>query len=170
MPAKVTLPEFRISRAALGRRLASVILKAREADLSPEEFEKTVTSVFECCVSAEFSTEENCFLDDEIFEAERIEIEKSERRSKAAREAAERRRRMKEQNVKTEVDVKTEEDVKPDEKDEPVAISEPIQSEVTSSEPVRKKHNRRRRRRKNRQQTECLSPAPGDNMATAIKV
>lgn len=108
MSEKTTLPSFRISRVALGRRLASAILKIREAELSPETFAATMNAVFNSCMTGESVPAPDGDIDRVILFSEQAEIEKSERRSIAARKAAERRRKMREnggmenENEKTE--------------------------------------------------------------------
>lgn len=92
MKTKVSLPEFRISLAAVGRRLASVIMKAREKALTDEEFADTINAVFDSCCELPAQPEVNEHAVAKIVEAEQTEIEKSVRRSAAARKAAERRR------------------------------------------------------------------------------
>ena len=109
--AKVTLPKFRISQAAVGRRLASVLLRVREGELSEEEFLGTINAVFDSCVEEvalsepsqqdeRYSGEENEPVNEEILAAERKEIEKSVRRSEGARKAAVRRRELREERRK----------------------------------------------------------------------
>lgn len=92
MKHSVELPEFRISRAALGRRLASTLLLARQAKLSPEEFLSTMSAVFDCCVSEDAVPDSHSSVNSEIYESQRKEVGKSVRRSVAARREARKRR------------------------------------------------------------------------------
>ncbi len=135
MSTKISLPAFRISRAALGRRLASTILKAREADLDPEAFMDTVNAVFDSCVSEDFTPESDSHADTEILSEEQLEIEKSVRRSAAARKAAERRRQMREQRISSVTEIQSPEEVK---------------SVNPESEQTARKKRRRKRRRRNK--------------------
>ncbi len=145
MTSKVTLPEFRISQAALGRRLASVILKAREAELNPAEFAATVCAVFERCVSDEFTPEADSPVDETILNAESEEIAKSARRSRAARQAAERRRKMREQ--KATANDATEVTAVPDESPESSTNEENTVSTETNGSGKKRRRRRRNRRR-----------------------
>lgn len=154
MSAKVTLPTFRINPAALGRRLAATILKAREAELSPEQFTDTVCAVFESCISADFTPSVNNEIDQTILDAEQAEIEKSVRRSAAARKAAERRRQLREQSSKVEETI--------------VIETQPEVTEVstvTSPEQGTKKRRRRNRRRK---KNHNVSPSVSENVAPGV--
>ncbi len=140
MSAKVTLPSFRISPAALGRRLASVIIKAREGRLSPEEFADTVNAVYDSCLAGDSAPVAGPDTDNEILASEQVEIEKSVRRSEAARRSAAKRRLMREQSAVI------------------VAVDEPVSEEETAcaspdvTAPKKKRRRRNRRRRKNHAQ------------------
>lgn len=140
MTKTITLPTFRISRAALGRRLASTILKSREANLTPEEFMETVNAVFESCVSEDYSPADSENLNAGILKEEQEEIKKSERRSEAARKAAERRRKLREEQSSARItQVEAEEISQSRETADPAP-------EISG----RKKRRRNRRRRRNR--------------------
>lgn len=136
MSAKVTLPTFRISPAALGRRLASVILRSIEAELSPEAFQDTVSAVFNSCQTDDSTAQPGPETDNEILHTEQVEIEKSVRRSEIARRAAARRREMKEKGTAPEV------------KNE---IQELSEAKITpETPPVEKTSSKRRRRNRRR--------------------
>lgn len=94
--AAVNLPAFRISQAAVGRRLASVLLRVRAGELSEADFLDTISAVLDSCVSEDFTPDPDAGIDAEILADEQAEIEKSVRRSAAARKAAERRRLQRE--------------------------------------------------------------------------
>ncbi len=160
------LPEFRVSKAALGRRLASVILRSQEAGLSPEEFTHTVSAVLESCATGDFDDDSYPCADAEILATEQAEVKKSIRRSESARKAAARRRELKEQRVKAQkveknsaepeikatevltVEVETALPEKPDETDSPAVTEESESATPAESTNSRKRRRRRRRRRK----------------------
>lgn len=98
--AKVTLPDFRISLASVGRRLTSVLLRANNGELTEEEFFDTINAVFDSCVAEDSVPDPEAEVNHEVLSAEQAEIEKSVRRSAAARKAAERRRQLREARQK----------------------------------------------------------------------
>lgn len=100
MNAKVNIPELKISYAALGRRLATTILKAKEQDLDPESFRDTVTAVLALCTTRPYVSRDHYWQDRGIVKAETIEIEKSVRRREIALKAARRRRELREAREK----------------------------------------------------------------------
>ncbi len=147
MSAKITLPQFRISNAALGRRLASTILKAREAHLSPEEFQNLLNAVLDNCIS-ETPVPEN-LAEDEILISERAEIEKSVRRSIAAKRAAERRHLQREQSAVEQVQTFIQgQDTETEIKSALPEASDPATETAPTSGNGRKRRRRNRRRHK----------------------
>ncbi len=159
MSAKVTLPSFRINPAALGRRLASTILKAQEADLSPEAFTDTVCAVLQSSRSEDYTPSADSAVDTEILAAEQAEIEKSVRRSEIARKVAERRRKLREQaTVMSETkekdieepETKETETMETETKEEVMtqSVAETATDTTLPQQPTGKRRRRNRRRKK----------------------
>lgn len=145
MSATVKLPEFCISKAAVGRRLASVILRAQEADLTPEAFAATVSAVLDSCVTGDYDETKYADADVEILETEQAEVKKSIRRSESARKAAARRRELKEQRMKAEQVVNEAATSSAPEE----AVTESAEHIPADSDKPRKRRRRNRRRRRN---------------------
>lgn len=90
------LPKYRISNAALGKRLATVIEMEKQAMMSPDQFHDTIFAVYNLILDPDFVPDAGSNHNPVIYEEQKIEVEKSARRSAAAREAARRRKEMKE--------------------------------------------------------------------------
>ncbi len=138
---------YRISQAALGRHLANTICLARENALTPDQFQATMMALYESCISEKSIEEGDVDIDRRTFDTVNCEIEKSARRSLAARKAAERRRMAKKNETQTVSELLSETaPTKEEDKETPVATTS-VESD-SIPETGKKKRSRRRRRRK----------------------
>ncbi len=89
------LPKYRISHAALGKRLATIIEMEKQAMMNPEQFHDTIFAVYNLILDPAYEPHRGSNHHPAIYEEQKLEVEKSARRSAAAREAARRRKEMK---------------------------------------------------------------------------
>lgn len=141
--------EYRISEAALGRHLASAVRMGNDGKIAPEKFLQTITALYKTCVSEDYVPEAETDVDNEAFETLKNGVEKSARRSTAARKAAERRRREKETASHTpQVEVKESEMTDPT--TDSITQSTPEQPTQEETDSTLTSASRKRRRRRNR--------------------